>query len=154
MVQMTNKISSMSIQQVNIKKQNSLLMAYSRKSQIEEAVGKLNNPMSIRSVKLNFKVLHLVQDLLSVFKPDSQPLVPVNLADMGEVAAADVLIMEEITRILLRDNEVHQVLLQVLSYLVSVQLSISTSMNCFAKMFVSGDDSMVLCPFMILNLDK
>ena len=56
----------MSIQQVNIKKQNSLLMASSRKSQIEEAVGKLNNPMTIRLVKLNYKVFHLVQDLLSV----------------------------------------------------------------------------------------
>ena len=46
MIHMTNKIYSKSIQQVNIKKQNSLLMASSRKSQIEEAVGKLNNPHS------------------------------------------------------------------------------------------------------------
>ena len=101
----------MSIQQVNIKKQNSLLMASSRKSQIEEAVGRLNNPMTIHSVNLSYKVLHLVQDLLGVLKPDGQLLVPVNLADMDNVAAAVFLIMEGITRILLNDNEVHQILL-------------------------------------------
>ena len=38
-------------------------MAGERKSQVENAVAKLANPMSIRSVKL----LHLVQDLLMVF---------------------------------------------------------------------------------------
>ena len=43
-----------------------------------------------------------------------------------------------------------------LSWLVSVQLPISssTSLNLFAKMSVSRDDSMVLYPLMILNLDK
>ena len=67
--------------------------------------------MSIRSLKIIYMVLHLVQELLSVFKPDGQPLVLVNLNKMVDVAAAAaaVLIMEQISRILLRDNEFHQV---------------------------------------------
>ena len=44
-----------------------------------------------------------------MFKPDGHLIVLVNLADMVDMAASAVLIMEEITRILLRDNEVHQV---------------------------------------------
>ena len=65
--------------------------------------------MNICSVKLNYKVLHLVEDLLSVFKPDGRSLVPVNLEDMADLALAAFQILEEIVRILLRDNEVHQV---------------------------------------------
>ena len=94
MTLMTNKISSMTLQQVTFKKQNTLLMAASRKSKIDDTVAKLNNPMSIRSVKLNYKVLHLVEDLLTVFKPDDRPL-------------AAVKILVEIVRILQRDTEVH-----------------------------------------------
>ena len=41
MMHMTSNISSMTIQQINIKKHKSLLMASARKSKIEEAVGKL-----------------------------------------------------------------------------------------------------------------
>ena len=58
--------------------------------------------MSIRSVKLNFKVLHLVQDLLMVFNPDSKPLVPMDLETMADIAAAAVTFMEELVRLLLR----------------------------------------------------
>ena len=106
---MTKKISSMTLQQVTFKMQNTLLMAASRKSKIDDTVAKLNNPMSIRSVKQNYKVLYLLQDLLTVFKPDGHLLVPGSLEDMSDLAVAAVQILEENVRILLRDNEVHQV---------------------------------------------
>ena len=86
MTLMTRKISSLSLQQVTSKKQNALLMAASRKSKIDDTVAKLANPMSIRAVKLNYKILHMVEDLLAVFKPDGHPLVPLNLDDMSDLA--------------------------------------------------------------------
>ena len=65
MLHLTNKISTITVDQLNIKKQNKLLMAADRKSQIEAAVAKLVNPMSNRSVKMNYSVLYLVQDQMA-----------------------------------------------------------------------------------------
>ena len=50
---------------------------------------------------------NFIQPCLSIFKPDSQPLVPVNLDDMADIASAAVAVIEEIARLLLRDKEVH-----------------------------------------------
>ena len=44
-----------------------------------------------------------------VFKPDNKLPVPTDLEDIADVAAAAVTVMEEIVRLLLRDNEVHVV---------------------------------------------
>ena len=94
MLHLTNKISTMTVDQTNIKKKNKLLMAADRKFQIEAAVVKLANPICICSVTMNYKVLHLVQDLLSVFKPNGQPLVLVYLDVVAYVAAAAVVVVE------------------------------------------------------------
>ena len=88
---------------------DALLMAAARKNMINDTVAKLANPMSIRAVKLNYKILFMVEDLLSVFKLDGLALVPSNLDDMKDLAAAAVLILEEIVRLLQRDSEVQQV---------------------------------------------
>ena len=109
MTLMTRKISSLYLQHVTSKKQNALLMAAARKSRIDDTVAKLANPMSIRAVKLNYKLLFMVEDLLSVFKPDGLALVPTNLDNMKDLSTAAVLVLEEIVRLLKRDSEVHQV---------------------------------------------
>ena len=84
-------------------------MASARKGRIDDTVAKLANPMSIRAVKLNYRLLFMVEDLLSVFKPDGLALVPTNLDNMKDLATAAVLVLEEIVRLLKRDSEVHQV---------------------------------------------
>ena len=66
-------------------------MAAARKSRIDDTVAKIANPMSIREVKLNCKLLFMVEDLLSVFKPDGLTLVPTNLDDIKDLAAVLVL---------------------------------------------------------------
>ena len=73
---------------------------------MDEGVSKLSNPMSVRAVKLNFRVLHLLEDILSVLKPEGVVLVPTDLVKVG---AMIVVLLEEVTRLLLRDCEVHQV---------------------------------------------
>ena len=65
--------------------------------------------MSVRAVKLNYRLLFMVEDLLSVFKPDGLTLVPTNLDVMKDLSAAAVVVLEEIVRLLQRDSEVHQV---------------------------------------------
>ena len=70
MTQMARQLSSLNLQQATTKKQNALLLASARKGRIDDTVAKLNNPMSIRAVKLNYRLLFMVEDLLSVFKPD------------------------------------------------------------------------------------
>ena len=74
MSQFSKKISSLSVAQSSILVQNKLLIASERKSKVDLAVGKLANPISIRSVKTDFRIMHLVQDLLEVFKPNDVPL--------------------------------------------------------------------------------
>ena len=65
------------------------MIVSARKSQIEGAVNKIEDSKSIRSVKMNYTFLHLFQDMLSVFKPDGQPLVPVDLGNMEDVRDND-----------------------------------------------------------------
>ena len=76
---------------------------------MDETVGKLSNPMSVRAVKLNFRILFMVKDFLSVFKPDGAVLVPTDLDTMQNITTAAVIVLEEIVRLLQRDSEVHLV---------------------------------------------
>ena len=76
---------------------------------MDEVVSRLSNPMFVRAVKLNFRILHLIEDIMSVLKPDGVVYVPTDLVQVGAVIVAQVVLLEEVTRLLLRDCEVHQV---------------------------------------------
>ena len=65
--------------------------------------------MSVREVKLNFCIHFMVEDILAVFKPEGSALVPTVLVTMGTMVAAASVILEEVTRLLQRNSEVHQV---------------------------------------------
>ena len=51
----------------------------------------------------------MVEDILSVFKPDGAVLVPTDLDTMQNITTAAVIVLEEIVRLLQRDSEVHLV---------------------------------------------
>ena len=76
---MAKQLCSLTLAQKLTKKQNSVLLAAARKAKVDECVTKLSNPMSVRAVKLNYRVLHLVEDILAVLKPEGVVLVPTDL---------------------------------------------------------------------------
>ena len=59
MTQMARQLSSLTIQKKLSKKQNAVLLASARKARVDEFVSKLSNPMSMRAVKLNFRIFVL-----------------------------------------------------------------------------------------------
>ena len=63
MTQMARQLSSLTIQQKLSKRQNAVLLASARKARVDESVSKLSNPMSVRAVKLNFRILFMVEDI-------------------------------------------------------------------------------------------
>ena len=65
--------------------------------------------MSKRAVTLNCRVLHILEDIMSVLKPNGVVYVPTNLVQVGAVSLAQTVLLEEISRLLQRDCEVHQV---------------------------------------------
>ena len=73
---MAGQLCSLTLQQKLTKKQNAVLLASARKAKMDECVTKLSKPMSVRAVKLNYRVLHLVEDILTVLKPEGIVLVP------------------------------------------------------------------------------
>ena len=77
-----------------------MLIVSARKARVDETVGKLSNPMSVRAIRLNFRILFMVEDMLAVFKPDEAALVPTNLDTMKDLSAAAVIVLEEIVRLL------------------------------------------------------
>ena len=97
---MAKELCYLPISQKITKKENPLLLAAARKAKVDEGVSKLSNPMSVRAVKLNFRVLHLLEDILSVLKPEGVVLVPTDLVKVG---AMIVVLLEEVTRLLLRE---------------------------------------------------
>ena len=58
---MARQLSSLTLQQKLTKKQNTVLLASARKARVDECVTKLSNPMSVRAVKLKFRVLHMLR---------------------------------------------------------------------------------------------
>ena len=50
--------------------------------------------MSVRAVKLNYRVLHLLEDILYVLKPEGVVLVPTDLAKVGAMIVAQVVLLE------------------------------------------------------------
>ena len=99
MTQMSRQLSALNIQQATTKEQNALLLVSARKTKVDETVGKLTNHMSVRAVRLNFRILFMVEDMLTVLKPDGHTLVPTNLEVMKDLSAAAAVVLEEIVRL-------------------------------------------------------
>ena len=108
MTQMSRQLSALNIKQATTKKQNAMLLVSARKAKVDETVGKLTNPMSVRAVSLNFMFMFMVEDMLAVFKPDGAALVHTDLDNMRDLSAAAAVFLEEIVRLIQRDSEVHQ----------------------------------------------
>ena len=89
------------------KLENKHLVIAARKAKLAALVGKLTNPMSIRAVTMNAKLDNMVQDLLSIIKSNGQLRVPVSFDDMTLLIESQVVVLEELSRLLLRDTEVH-----------------------------------------------
>ena len=106
---MSQELRSLSLEQRITKQENALLVSASRKAKVAEALSKLSNPMSQRAVTLNFRVLHIIEDIMSVLKPNGVVYVPTSLVRAGAVILAQTVLLEEVSRIIHRDSEVHQI---------------------------------------------
>ena len=106
---MSARLHSLSLEQRATKRENAMLVAASRKAKVAATLSRLTNPMSQRAVTNNFRILHIIEDIMSVLKPNGQVLVPTNLDRAGATILAQTVLLEEITRILQRDSEVHQI---------------------------------------------
>ena len=84
-------------------------VAASCKATVADTLSKLSNPMSQRAVTLNYRVLHIIEDIMSVLKPNGAVYVPTSLVRAGAVILAQTVLLEEVTRIIQRDSEVHQI---------------------------------------------
>ena len=67
------------------KRENAMRLTAVRKAKVAATLSKLTNPMSQRAVTNNF--LHIIGNIMTIFKPNGQVLVPVNL----DRAAATIL---------------------------------------------------------------
>ena len=89
------------------KLENKHLVIAARRAKLSALVGKLTNPMSIRAVTMNAKLDNMVQDLLAIIKSNGQLRVPVSFDGMTTLIESQVVVLEELSRLLLRDTEVH-----------------------------------------------
>ena len=73
-------LSNLSLAQDNLASQQKILMAAERKVKVEEAVRGLTNHMSVRALRHNYKILHMVEDMSEVFAPNGVSMIPTDLA--------------------------------------------------------------------------
>ena len=106
---MTAKIDILTLDNQFTKQENQQLLAAARKAKLAAMIAKLTNPMSIRAVTNNCKMNDMIQDLLSTLKSNGQLCVPVSFDRTTILIEAQVVVLEEMSRLLLRDNEVHQI---------------------------------------------
>ena len=106
---MAAKINTLTMDNRFTKQENQQLVVEARKAKLAALVGKLTNPMSIRAVTLNSKMNDMIQDLLSTIKSNGNLCVPVSFDGTTILIKAQVVVLEEMSRLILRDNEVHQI---------------------------------------------
>ena len=104
---MAAQINTLKVDSRFTKLENKHLLIAARKAKLAVLVGKLTNPMSIRAVTMNAKLDNMVQDLLAIIKSNGQLRVPVSIDDMTILIESQVVVLEELSRILLRDTEIH-----------------------------------------------
>ena len=65
-------------------------MAASCKAKVGDVLSKLNNTMSQRAVTLNYRVLHILEDIMSVLKPNGD----VYVVQVVAVILAQIVLLE------------------------------------------------------------
>ena len=114
--------------------------------------------MSVRAVTNNFRIQHIIEDILTTLKPNGQVLVPVSLGRAAATIKAQVVLLEEMSRILQRDSEVHQMAKDshigwsLLPYLDEEE--IATEEKDSLKIIKSKDVTAAEKSFMTFTLDK
>ena len=106
---MSARLHTLTLEQKLTKRDNAMLLTAARKAKVAATLSKLTNPMSQRAVTNNFRILHIIEDIMTVLKPNGQVLVPVSLGRAAATIEAQTVLLEEISRILQRDSEVHQI---------------------------------------------
>ena len=109
LTRISKHLSTLSLTTDSLTNQHRSLLAAERKGKVAEAVRGLTNPMSVRALHHNFKILHLVEDLLSVFNPNGVPLAITDVAVASDIISAATTVLVEVSRLLRRENESHQV---------------------------------------------
>ena len=62
---MSVRLHSLSLEQRATKRENAMLVAASRKAKVAATLSRLTNPMSQRAVTNNFRILHIIEDIMS-----------------------------------------------------------------------------------------
>ena len=93
-------LSNLSLTTGSLSVQQRILLAAERKGKVAEAVRNLTNPMSVRALEHNYKVLHHVEDLLEVFRPKGNPLVITDVAVAADIMSAATSVLLEISKLL------------------------------------------------------
>ena len=106
---MAAKINTLTMDNRFTKQENQQLVVEARKAKLAALVGKLTNPMSIRSVTLKGKMNDMIQDLLSTIKSNGNLCVLVSFEGTTILIKSQVVVLEEMSRLILRVNEVHQI---------------------------------------------
>ena len=100
---------SLSLATDSLSVQQRSLLAAERKGKVAEAVRGLTNPMSVRALQHNYKVLHHVEDLLEVFRPKGQDLVITDVAVASDIISAATSVLIEVSKLLRKETESHKV---------------------------------------------
>ena len=106
---MVAKMDNLAMENKYTKQENRQLVAAARKAKLSALLAKLSNPMSIRAVTNNCKMNDMIQDILATLKSNGQLVVPVSIDRATALIQNQVIVLEEMSRLLLRDNEVHQI---------------------------------------------
>ena len=155
---MVAKIDNLAMENKYTKQENLQLVAAARKAKLSATLAKLTNPMSIRAVTNNCKLHDMIQDILSTLKSNGQLCVPVSIDRATALIQNQVIVLEEMSRLLLRDNEVHQITKDshigwaLLPYLDEEETA--TEEKDSLKLIKSKDISTAEKAYMSFNLDK
>ena len=102
-------LSSLSLATDSLSVQQRSLLAAERKGKVAEAVRGLTNPMSVRALEHNYKVLHHVEDLLEVFRPKGKSLIITDVAVAADIISAATSVLLEISKLLRKETQSHKV---------------------------------------------
>ena len=102
-------LSTLSLATDSLTVQQRSLLAAERKGKVAEAVRGLTNPMSVRALHHNYKILHHVEDLLEVFRPNGHNLIITDVAVASDLITAATSVLVEVSKLLRKETESHKV---------------------------------------------
>ena len=88
---MSARLNTLTLEQELSKRENAMRLTAARKAKVAATLSKLTNPMSQRAVTNNF--LHIIGNIMTIFKPTGQILVPVNLDKAAATILAQIVLV-------------------------------------------------------------